>query len=261
MKKVFALLAFLLAGCATGPSSLTPQPEPQSLQLADIEARLIRLERILSNDSLIQLANQINQLQQEIQSLRGEVETQQFQLSGGVDRQRQLYLDLDNRLQELEQFRRETEIQAPVVAITPNTIAMNEPPNVAPASIPSDQESYNQAYALLQSGSYAQAASSFALFLVDYPNSELSDNAQYWLAETYYARRQYEDALANFEVMLNDFPGSLKTPDALLKIGFSHHGLGNNAQAIDALSVVVSEYPDTTAARLAQQRMDRITQE
>jgi len=131
VKKVFALLAFLLAGCATGPSSLTPQPEPQSLQLADIEARLIRLERILSNDSLIQLTNQINQLQQEIQSLRGEVETQQFQLSGGVDRQRQLYLDLDNRLQELEQFRREAEIQAPVVAITPSTIAMNEPPNVA----------------------------------------------------------------------------------------------------------------------------------
>jgi len=61
--------------------------------------------------------------------------------------------------------------------------------------------------------------------------------------------------------MLNNFPGSLKTPDALLKIGFSHHGLGNNAQAIDALSIVVSEYPDTTAARLAQQRMDRITQE
>ena len=65
----------------------------------------------------------------------------------------------------------------------------------------------------------------FKQFLVTFPDSELADNAQYWLAESYYASQQFEQALADFEVVINDYPRSRKVPDALLKMGYCNYEL------------------------------------
>jgi tol-pal system protein YbgF len=264
MKKLQVFICLFMVGCAAAPSSLVVQPQPQSLQLTDLEARVLRLERLLNNESLFELANQLSRLQSEIQILRGEIETQRFELDGNANRQRQLYIDLDDRLQSLEYLKAMMESNAPVVVVTPNDFQpefISASDNEEFQATNNDQDAYESAYSLLQSGEYTQAASSLALFLVDYPYSDLTDNAQYWLAESYYARQLYDGALANFETVIRDYPTSLKIPDALLKIGFSYHGIGMNQEAIDALSVVASDYPDTTAARLAIQRMERIAEE
>jgi tol-pal system protein YbgF len=247
-----------MAGCVSTPSSLGPTP--QSLQLTDLEARFIRLERVLDNQSLIELANQLSSLQVEIQALRGDIDMQGFELAGTANRQRQLYVDLDDRLQSVEELIDIISSPPPIVAIAP-VLPVRETPNqaiISPVQSGSDTEAYQVAYATLQRGEYPEAASSFALFLVNFPNSDLAGNAQYWLAETYYARRQYESALANFESVIRDYPNSQKIPDTLLKIGFSFDGMGMNDQALNALSTVALDYPDTTAARLALQRMERI---
>jgi tol-pal system protein YbgF len=134
-------------------------------------------------------------------------------------------------------------------------------PAIAAAPGVGDQQAYNAAFELIQAREYEQAAANFSRFLASYPSSVLRDNAQYWLAETHYVRRDFAAALPEFQRVLDDYPQSAKLPDALLKIGYCNFELKRWDQARQALMQVTRLYPDTTAARLAEQRLDRIAQE
>jgi len=252
----------VIAGC----TSLSPAEDPMYLRLTDMEARLIRMERVLENDSLISLAGQLDELRNETQLLRGEVETLRFQSDNAAERQRDLYVDLDNRLQSLESNQMATSQQLNdavlfnqgAAAAQGTTFAAPVPP---PAPVGSDQDNYNAAFDLIQSRQYGDAAAAFQSFLASFPNSPLADNAQYWLAETFYVQRQFADALPQFQRVLDAYPQSAKLPDALLKIGYCNYELKDYEAARSALQQVSSRFPDTTAARLAVQRLERIIQE
>lgn len=246
---IVALPLAALAGC----SSLTPTTDPVYLRLQDIDARLIRIERVVENESLIELATQISQLQTETASLRGEIETLRYESENSAVRDRDLYIDVDTRLQNLE--------RGQTRAAPPASSDSQVPTQAAAPSSVGDQEAYNAAFALIQARRYEDATRAFTDFLVVYPASSLRDNAQYWLAETYYVRRQFAVALPEFQTVLDAYPQSAKLPDALLKVGYCNHELGQLDAARAALREVQRLYPDTTAARLATQRLERISQE
>ena len=246
------LLAAILAGCAT---TTPPEEDPVFLKLTDLEARLIRIERVIDNQSLIELTTRIDQLQSEIQTVRGDTETLAFQTDNAAERQRDLYVDVDGRLQELEL--RLSQLQISIQEL----IAEEEAPP-PPVLLPgSDQDNYQAAFNLLRDGNYEEATSAFEQFLAVFPSSPLADNAQYWLAETYYVQRQYMAALPAFQLVLEEYPASSKLPDALLKIGFCNYELQQWDAARGALQRVIREFPATTASRLATQRLERIVQE
>jgi tol-pal system protein YbgF len=233
---------------------MTPTTDPVYLRLTDIEARLIRIERVVENESLIELTSQISRLQSETQSLRGEIETLRFESESVAARQRDLYVDVDQRLQNLER----SQSRAGGFPAAPGPVGGGG--GAAPAA-GNDQQAYNSAFELLQARRYDEAANAFNRFLTAYPGSVLRDNAQYWLAETHYVRRQFAEALPQFQRVLDDYPQSAKLPDALLKIGYCNYELRRFDAARQALEQVTRMYPDTTAARLATQRLDRIRQE
>ena len=135
----------------------------------------------------------------------------------------------------------------------------------APGQLPmpggSDRDNYQAAFELLKEQRYEPAASAFAQFLVTFPDSELADNALYWLAESHYVTQNFEQALSDFGVVINTFPNSRKVPDALLKVGYCNYELQRWDVALAALSRVQAEYPETTAARLAGQRLQRMKEE
>lgn len=253
---VSLLVTSLLAGCATVP----PEEDPVYLKLTDMEARLMRIERVIDNQSLLELATQVDQLQAQTQALRGELETLRYESDNGANRQRELYLDMDRRLQAME-----TRRPAPVARPRANgesTLAGGSIPSgqlLVPGG--SDRDNYQAAFDLLKEGRYQEAAGAFKQFLVVFPNSTVADNAQYWLAETYYVQREFATSLPAFEKVLGDYPESRKVPDALLKIGYCNYELKQIAAARNALEKVVQQYPDTTAARLATQRLERMSQE
>ena len=93
------------------------------------------------------------------------------------------------------------------------------------------------------------------LFLSDFPVGEYSDNAQYWLADSTYVQRNFAPALRDFEEVLTGYPSSTKVPDAELKIGFIQYELKDWTRARAVLNQVVSSYPGTTVARLAEDRL------
>lgn len=247
--------AILASGCST----LTPSEDPVALRMTDLEARLIRIERVVENQSLVQLAAELDSLRSQTQALRGELETLRFESENSDSRQRELYVDVDRRLQSLESAPRAF-APPPAVAPAAGALPAEAPPVVAARPAGSDQQNYQAAFDLIQSRKYEEAGQAFTTFLAQFPTSPLADNAQYWLAETYYVRGNFNDALPEFRKVIEQYPQSAKLPDALLKVGYCQIELGDRNAARTSLQEVMRQFPDTTAARLASQRLDRLSQ-
>jgi tol-pal system protein YbgF len=216
--------------------------------VTDIEARLLRIERVLENESLIALAGDISALRTELQQLLGEVETLRFDLDNQADGNRSLYLDLDERMSQLE-------------AAQERMRSMPAGNAAVAFGGASDQQAYDAAFALVESQDFAGAQAAFEAFLAAYPASGLRANAQYWLAETHYAQLSFERALAEFERVVDEYPASAKLQDALVKIGYCHDELGDTDAARQVLQQVTRQFAGTSAAELAEQRLTRIARE
>ncbi len=261
---VTVLCGFVLSSCAT---PLPPEEDPVMIKLNELEQRLVRIERVMNNDSLIELLSETQSMQMEIRELRGQVETAQHELEGAVTRQRNLYVDLDERLTELESSGvTASDLDQQIAAATGSrTVTTTDTLAGAGDALPvpngTDDENYNAAFNLLQSGQYAQAAAGFRKFLTAFPDSIYADNAQYWLAETFYVTREFGNALAGFSAVIDQYPESRKIPDAMLKIGYCYSEQSNWKEARTVLTRVREQYPDTAAARLAGDRLNAMDNE
>lgn len=111
---------------------------------------------------------------------------------------------------------------------------------------------YEQAFTALRSGDYAVAGTQFEAFLARNPGHALAPNAQYWLGESYYARKEYEKAARTFAEAYQKYPKSSKTPDNLLKLAMSLAAMGNKKDACVAFAQLHHEYPDGTGPVLAR---------
>jgi len=259
VKKIhFAVSAAILG---TGCSTLSPSEDPVALRMQDLEARVIRIERVVENQSLVQLSSEIERLRSETTALRGELDTLRFESENSDNRQRELYGDVDRRLQSLESAPRAFEpppqqpgFQAPAVA----GAAVGGAAVAAARPTGSDQQNYQAAFDMISARKYDEAGAAFETFLAQFPTSPLADNAQYWLAETHYVRGQFNTALPEFRKVLEQYPQSAKLPDALLKVGYCQIELGDRNAARTSLQEVMRQFPDTTAARLASQRLNSL---
>jgi tol-pal system protein YbgF len=129
---------------------------------------------------------------------------------------------------------------------------------VAAAQPPSEDTSYQSAFDLLKIGQYDKSITAFGDFLTRFPGSRHADNAQYWLAEAYYVTHRYEPAISEYQKLVGSYPESQKLTHALLKVGYSYHELGKIPEAKRSLEDLKLRYPGTTAARLADERLQRI---
>jgi len=268
----FAIGAAAIAA-VVGSSSLSARDDPVELKLTDLEARMIRIEKIVNNQSLIELANQLDQLRSETAALRGDIEQLRHDTDSSASRQKELYVDVDKRLQSLEQAERGAALAPPPLSTPSLPPASSAPPPrsaaaaaggaaaAAPKPGVSDKQAYQTAFDLLQARKYDEAAKAFTQFLSGYASSPLADNAQYWLAQSHYVQRQFNVALPEFQKVIEKYPQSSKLPDALLKVGYCQSELGNKSAARTALQQVMKQFPDTTAARLATQQLEKLSQE
>jgi tol-pal system protein YbgF len=223
-----------LCGCVAVP----PEEDPVQIRLNDIDSRVQRIERVVSNQSLLELAQRLDAVQADLRTLRGRIEELENATQALKKQQRDLYADLDRRLSAAQ--------TAPAAgsAGAPGTAA--------------EQSSYAQAFDALKAGNYPAAITGFKQFLSTYPSSALTDNAQYWLGEAYYVTRDYPSALATFQEVLARSPDSRKAPDALLKLGFTQYELKRVNEARASLTEVTQRYPESEAAKLATERLRRM---
>ena len=114
---------------------------------------------------------------------------------------------------------------------------------------------YQAAHGLLMAGRHDEAAAALREFVRRHPAHDYADNAQYWLGETFYARKDYTRAAPEFQTVVVRWPSGNKAPDAMLKLGYCLLSLGDVAQGRGVLTKVAEHYPRTEAAQLAERRL------
>ena len=221
----------------------------------DFEARLATLENILESrtESQHRLQSQLDSLQSEVDELRGAVEVHTNQLEKILQRQRELYLEIDKRVEALK--------AAPVQQPVTTTDATTELPTVTQpvATAVSETQAYEDAVNLiLQDRDYAAAVPAFQQFISQYPDSEYAANAHYWLGQLLFNQQDWVNAQQQFGLVVDRFADSSKRADSILKLGIIAERQGNVALARQRFNQVVAEYPDSSARKLADSRLAQI---
>lgn len=255
----------------SNPSAAAPAVNTQQLST---EERLNRLERILDNQGLVEMLVRIDNLQNELQILRGEIELHTHELEDIKQRQRDLYVDIDRRLLRLERggadsgavdlpsTGKDTAKGASSAALkSGGTAATATAVAVAPtgsADLANEQMSYQAAFDLLRELRYDQAVSAFKGFIIAYPNGRYAHIAQYWIGEANYAQRNFKEAIKDYQKLIDNYPNSPKLAEAMLKIGYSQYELKELKQAEATLNQLIKSYPGTTEAGQAQNLIQKI---
>ena len=230
------------------------------------------------------MLNRIEQMQRDIQQLRGELEVQTHTMKDMQRRSREQYMDIDRRLQQLGSGNTGMQVTDPSATVAPPALLapgagdpldpppmtrppMTRPPGAATVTAPpqppqaGEREAYDNSLAILREGRYDDAAQAFNQFLVNYPGSSYADNARYWLGETYYVTRDFDKSLATFNGLVEQHPNSPKASDSRLKTGYIYYEKKDWKAARQTLEAVVSDYPGSTAARLASDRLKKMKNE
>ncbi len=114
---------------------------------------------------------------------------------------------------------------------------------------------YELAYETFKKGKYNKARIRFQNFLKQYPNTEYSDDAEFWIGECYYLEKKYKKAILEYEKVVKNYPKGDKVPSALLMQGLSYLRLNDKPSAKLFLQRVIQDYPNTSQARIAREKL------
>jgi len=209
-----------------------------------LDERLKRLEALgqeRSDRTAVDLLQLIESLKQDVAKLRGQIEVLVNQNEQLERRQKDLYVDLDNRMRKMEQ----------------TSAQLQEKLSQGERDAQAETRAYETALSQFKVGNYQLSITGFQNFLASYPNSALAPNAQYWIGNAHYAMRDYQAAIAAQQKVVSSWPEHSKAPDALLDIASYQAEMGDSKAARESLSALVKKYPTSPAAEKARQRLVR----
>ncbi len=266
---VLAFAVVPLAACSTGSEDMAllhreitdvqrniQELQADSLDKKDLQAMESRMQELSSQSmrSNADLAAEVQQLQEQIEALHASLELTTRQLQG-----------ISQEL-ALSRSRLSTgTVLPPVTAAAAGAAAagasggsqagVDEAPVTASGGSSSPEELYRSAYEDYMRGNYDLASEGFRDYMVRWPDTELTDNALYWIGECYDAQNDPAQALEIFTQVLEDYPTSDKAAAAQLKKGLLYLKMNDQAQGVVHLQYVVYEYPGTREADLARERL------
>lgn len=251
----------------------------------------VNLTPSVNNDYQANLETRLSGLENQIRTLTGKVEQQEFETNQLKNKLDKALSDIDVRFQD----------STPKAASTQSgTLAPNDmggeivnqdtPLNVvADVNAPASQDSptvqklgemkespggaaippnagndaaaqYEEAFSLLKAGNTKAAREGFDKFIKSNPDHPLVANATYWLGETYYSEGQFDKATRVFAESYKKFPKGPKVGDSLLKMGMSLNAAGKKSEACVTLQQLQKEsaVADAVTMRRAKQEMTRI---
>ncbi|HVT43317.1 MAG TPA: tol-pal system protein YbgF [Thermoanaerobaculia bacterium] len=255
-----ASVAFLLlaAGCAS-----SSDVKRLSDQITDLQDQIADLKRQVSSKEEVQRLNEriaqqtqsllksnadltvkVNEMDDRLQNAQGSIEQTNYRIDRIVQQITQSQRDIDSLKMSAGgspaaggPIRDEVTVQPPL-AVAEDPIQI-----------------YQTAYRDYQRGNFDLAIQGFAEFVRGNPNSDLADNAAYWIGESLFSQKKYRDAIEQFDLVVNQYPRSDKVPGALLKKGYSYIEIGQKAQGVVQLQYVIHEHPRSQEATLARQKL------
>jgi tol-pal system protein YbgF len=155
--------------------------------------------------------------------------------------------DTNNRIAALHQGLQENQMQVQSLRQVPTNDSSIKPDQV-----------YSSVYNDYLMGNYELAIAGFQDFLTNFPDSEYSDNASYYLGVCYHEKGRYEQAIQAFDQAINLYPRADKTPPAYFKKGSAQERLYLSAEAIETWRKLATIFPESQEAILAVQELDRL---
>ncbi len=280
MKIVRSLIAMLAALAASGCIS-TSDFEAAQRQIAELQEELANIKRTAAGKEDVQnvntriaeqtetllrsnatLVTKVSQIEERLQTTTGSIEQSGHRMD-------QLVRSLSEIQRELDELRnRVAALETPAAGTPPADGTAAAPGGgqpaggsvtvAPPAPVGDPMQLYQSAYRDYQRGNFDLAIEGFSDFLAGNANSDLADNAAYWIGESLFSQKKYRDAIEQFDSVVTKYPRSDKVPGALLKKGYAYINIGERAQGIVQLQYVVHEHPKSQEAALARQRLRQL---
>ena len=236
---LLAVAAFSVAGCASMQdlralrSELNQKMEEKmDAKLAVVDAELATLKK--SSTALEAMRNgqantaaDITDLRENLQQLRGQVETQKKDSALSTKKDEQRFDNILLKINFIENFLEIGNKNNSSDASDKSSKSTSASVAKDPAKKQDKEKAYSAAYQIFKEGNYDKARTEFQNFLATYPDSEYSDNAQFWVGECYFFENKYETAILEYEKVTKNYPNGNKVPYALLKQGISFLKLGD----------------------------------
>ena len=245
-----AVLVATLPGAAFGANK---DIERLQVQVASLQSQLTSMERV-AEDTLRELKRLNESLAEQNAFLRKSVQDRRLQDDQIATSLREMGERVSEIAEQVQGLQARDSAPPAVAPAVPVGEADPAPRAAAPAA-PAPRELYSQAYADYARGNFDLAIQQYEQYLAAYPETDLSDNAQYWIGECLYSQQKYTEALAAWDELFRRFPGSDKLPDARYKKGAALERLGRRSQALIEYRAVANRYPNSEAGRKAREKI------
>ncbi|OQP35982.1 cell division protein CpoB [Pantoea latae] len=249
----------LLVGVAA-PWAANAQASISSVGSGSVEDRVTTLERISNAQAqlLQQLQQQMSDNQSDIDALRGQIQQNSYQLNQVIERQKQLYQQIDSLSSSSTSSAAQSGAEAPAATADAGAAAGGAAASSgAPVQSGDANSDYNAAVALiLEKKQYDQAIAALQAWVKRYPDSTYQPNANYWLGQLNYNKGKKDDAAYYYATVVKNYPKSPKASEALLKVGVIMQEKNDTAKAKAVYQQVLKLYPNTDSAKQAQKRLD-----
>ena len=247
------LTAVLIAATPGVALGANKDIERLQVQVAALQSQLSSMERV-AEDTLRELKRLNESLAEQNAFLRKNVQDRRLLDESVTTTLR----EMDERMSEIaEQIQglHTREASAPPSAVIVPPGDPGPVPRAGAPAPPAPRELYSQAYADYARGNFDLAIQEYEQYLRAYPETDLADNAQYWIGECLYSQQKYKEALAAWDELFRRFPGSDKLPDARYKKGAALERLGRRSAALVEYRAVASRYPNSEAGRKAREKI------
>jgi tol-pal system protein YbgF len=253
------LAAVVLATALPAHAGLFSDDEART-QIAKLRADIDQLNKRIADlnqradtmtGSQLDLANQLSSIVGDVAKLRGQLEVITYDLDSAQKRQKDFYVDLDNRVRKLEQTAAQQAEQQKAAAAAPATPAV---PAVDPQAETHDYEAALNAF---RAAKYKEAGSALGAFIKAYPNSSLQASAHYWAAAVLRQQGELGDAAKAFSGVAENWPDDPKASEALLAQADCEHEEREFKNERKILEKLVTRYPDSKAAQSAKARLKK----
>lgn len=213
-------------------------------QLAQVEKNYAKLDEVNKQQtgSLLDLLAQIETLNQELRGLRGQNEELVHSLQDAKNRQKDFYVDLDTRLRQMESAQSATNQKGAEKGAQDDADAL-------------ENGAYEVVYAHYKAANYAKVIASAREFLQKYPDSARAASVYYLMGDAYFSLDDFKKSIASYQAIVSKYETSTNVPDAWLNIAACQQQLKDVASAKKTLRMLITQYPDSKAAKKAAQRL------
>lgn len=281
LRLALVLAVALLPGCYAGRFKRMDQSIADLSQRADSLAA----QQARTRDDLAQTRKLVADHEQTMRSLRAGTQTSAQDLQGRLD---QIESRLDDQGNQIDDLSGRAHTRASVIPPTtggapadtarpaptfihepaPVPVKGTKPPAPAAATVPSGPGAvrvdptaeYDQAVLDFTQGRFPRSLDEFRAFVDAHGATDLADNAQYGVGESFYAQGLYDSAAVAYRGVVDRWPDGDKVPAALYKLGIAYQKTNHSPEARTTFQTLAAKYPRTGEARLAQERLKEMDQ-